>query len=171
MPLKPNFRSPFKSVLIFSLVSLMGACSGATENSPETSPPAATSPGTPAPTSSPVNTARNAEGETTLGAVLRAQQAYYLEYGKFAASLEDLQIGITMNYFTFAGLEADTAQTTFKAVANEAGLNSYAGGVASVDSSFEVILCESSSPSQDITPPQFEGGTWSCSPESQKVEG
>lgn len=175
MPLKLNFRSPIKSVLILSLIGLMGACSGSTENSPETSSPAstpaATSSETPDPVSSPVNTARNAEGKTTIGAVLRAQQAYHIEYGKFTTSLEDLQLGITMNYFTFAGLDANEAQTTFKAIAKEAGLNSYAGGVANVDSIFEVILCESSSPSQDITPPQFEGGTWSCSPESQKVEG
>lgn len=161
--------------MVFSLVGLMWACSGSTENSTETSSPAstpeATSPATPAPASSPVNTARNAEGKTTLGAVLRSQQAYHLEYGKFTTSLEDLQLGITMSYFTFEGLDANTAQTTFKAVAKEAGLNSYAGGVANVDSIFEVILCESSSPSQDIAPPTFEGGSWSCSPESQKVEG
>lgn len=170
-----NFRSPLKSVMVLSLVGLMGACSGSTKNSPEINSPAstpeATSSTTPGPASSPVNTACNAEGETTLGAVLRSQQAYHLEYGKFTTSLDDLQLGITMNYFTFAGLDADAAQTTFKVVAKEAGLNSYAGGVANVDSIFEVILCESSSPSQDIAPPQFEEGSWSCGPESQKVEG
>lgn len=175
MTIKPNFRSPIKSVIVFSLVGLMGACSGSTENSTETSSPASapeeTSSATQDTASSPVNTARNAEGKTTLGAVLRSQQAYHLEYGKFTTSLEDLQLGIKMNYFTFAGVDADQTQTTFKAVAKEEGLNSYAGGVANVDSIFETILCENNQPSQNIEPPTFEGGAWSCGPDSQKVEG
>lgn len=175
MTINPNSRSPINSLMVFSLVGLMWACSGSTENSTETSSPANTpedtSSATPNTASSPVNTARNAEGKTTLGAVLRSQQAYHLEYGKFTTNLEDLQLGIKMDHFTFEGVDADEAQTTFKAVAKQAGLNSYTGGVAIVDSIFEVILCESSAPSQDIAPPKFEGGAWSCSPESQEVEG
>ncbi|WP_052754505.1 type IV pilin-like G/H family protein [Calothrix sp. 336/3] len=48
-----------------------------------------------------VNKAKESEGKTYIGSINRGQQAYYLEYSKFAANLPELQMGIqpeTKNY-------------------------------------------------------------------------
>ena len=49
-----------------------------------------------------VNKAKQAEPKNNIGTINRAQQAFYLEYQKFAADMSELQVGVksqTENYF------------------------------------------------------------------------
>lgn len=114
---------------------------------------------------------KNMAGKIHLGSISRGQMAYNLENGTFTQDLDELSLGITAEYFTLKGLDANATQATFVAIANEPGLNSYAGGVSQLpDATYGAIVCESRQPSQDITPPLLEGQTWRCGPDSQKVE-
>ncbi|WP_299486370.1 type IV pilin-like G/H family protein [Acaryochloris sp. IP29b_bin.137] len=180
MAINQPFNVPFKPIIIFCIVSLLCACSSSTDQSAsESSSPTASSADQSAPPSPAdaqtdlVNKARNTQAKVEIGTLLRGQQAYQLENGKFTTDLSALGVNIELesDNHIIVGIEAGETVVTMKATAKEQGLNSYAGGVSSVDSVSERILCESNQPSQDIEPPTFEEGAWACGSDSQKVEG
>src|SRR3712207_4843143 len=51
-----------------------------------------------------INNATEAEARQYLGALTRAQQAYYLEYGIFASKIEDLGVGLPQSPTYFYGI-------------------------------------------------------------------
>jgi type IV pilus assembly protein PilA len=80
------------------------------------------------------NKARQAEAQTYIGAMNRAQQAYYLQNREFAdqASFGDLQLGLsdTDNYtYTIVGGGAGSALATNTATPTGPDLRGYAGTV------------------------------------------
>jgi type IV pilus assembly protein PilA len=103
-----------------------------------------------------VNKAKQSEARNYLGTVNRSQQAYYLEYQKFATGLSELQVGIktqSENYnYSITGDGSGNAQ--FKGVARRGALKSYYGLVgttvgesATSEALTLAIACESAGPS------------------------
>jgi type IV pilus assembly protein PilA len=106
-----------------------------------------------------VNKAKQAEAKNNVGAVNRAQQAFYLEYQKFATNISELQVGIksqTENFiYSFA---ADTTAALnwvqVKGLATKNALKSYYGSVgttvgdtATSEALTIALACESNAPS------------------------
>lgn len=100
------------------------------------------------------NKARQSEAKTYVGSMNRAQQAYYLENGRFTASLPDLGLGIqpdTANYgytITITGTSPNSVANN-KGTAKQTALKGYAGGVSLTsvgnnanDVTTSAILCE-----------------------------
>lgn len=87
------------------------------------------------------NKARESEARSYVGSMARAQQAYFLENEQFAATLEDLKLGIqseTDNYrYQIVPQEGNPDRILATATAKRAGLRSYASAVFVVDSEGE----------------------------------
>lgn len=117
------------------------------------------------------NKARQSEAKTYVGSMNRAQQAYYMENGKFTDAISELGLGIqpaTENYsYTITVLTATSGATgsvaTNKGAALQDALKGYAGGVALAsvnnnanDVTTSAILCEANDIGQDV-PDKAEG--------------
>lgn len=108
-----------------------------------------------------VNKAKQSEARNYTGTANRSQQAFFLEYQRFATDLSELQVGIktpSENYtydIHVNGSAPDAAQ--FRGVANKKALKSYYGLVGTITGSSATsealtvaIACESSAPSQAV---------------------
>ncbi|MCS6793794.1 MAG: prepilin-type N-terminal cleavage/methylation domain-containing protein [Oscillatoriaceae bacterium SKYG93] len=106
---------------------------------------------------SQTNKAKQAEARQNVGAMNRAQQAYFLEKNQFTTSIAELGVGIktqTANYkYTIAG----STNTVISNIAEGVGsktLKTYVGGVGTLTSGSgsgtevltQAILCESNDP-------------------------
>ncbi|PMB15595.1 general secretion pathway protein GspG [Fischerella thermalis CCMEE 5282] len=106
-----------------------------------------------------VNKAKQSEARNYVGTVNRSQQAYFLEYQKFATNLSELQVGIksqseNYKYQIFGG---GTADAQFKGEATKKALKSYYGLVGTTvgDSATSealtlAIACESPGPTTSV---------------------
>lgn len=119
------------------------------------------------------NRARESEAQTYVGTMSRGQQAYFLENGAFAQSIEELQLDFSESTIYRYGLEVDASGTRVLITATplEDPINHYAGAVFAVsDSSENTItvnqICES--PEAFTTVPTFnaETGEIDCPPGS-----
>lgn len=85
-----------------------------------------------------------------LGSLMRAQQAYYVEYGQFVDTFEDLDAGeISDNFYydySMILLSNFNQGIIVLAEAKSGGLNSFIGIVASDNSNLPSILCEANEP-------------------------
>ncbi len=123
------------------------------------------------------NRARQAEGKNYIGAMNRAQQAYYLEYEKFASKIEELGIGIkpeTENYrYQILPQGNQTQSVMMTAQAKRPELRSYAGAVFVVKSKDEILtlggICETDEASS--TPPAMPAAPSNESTEIQCPAG
>jgi prepilin-type N-terminal cleavage/methylation domain-containing protein len=88
--------------------------------------------------------ARQSEARTNVGALNRAQQAYYLENQTFSNGITDLKIGVTNsdNFNYVANSTAPTTKVGNYASARNADLKGYAGGVFKSGDNTLAILCE-----------------------------
>lgn len=103
-----------------------------------------------------VNKAKQAEPKNNIGTINRAQQAFYLEYQKFAASMSELQVGVksqTENYLYTVALDATNPVGVGYAFAYKTALKSYYGSVGTVagdtttkESLTVAIACETLAP-------------------------
>lgn len=94
--------------------------------------------------------ARQSEARTNVGAMNRAQQAYYLEKQAFANgtnAITDLGIGISnSDNFNYSANGSDpNAGIINYGTAKNADLKSYAGGVFKLGGNTQAILCEANS--------------------------
>lgn len=86
--------------------------------------------------------ARQSEGSTYVGSLNRAQQAYYVEQGKFAADLKTLNAGIKEKTDNFEyKTEGDATKATSTAEKQQASLKSFKGVVTLEDQQAKAILC------------------------------
>lgn len=107
------------------------------------------------------NKAKQAEAKLNVGAMLRAQQAYLLEKGKFSPSIEDLNIGIkpeTQNYRYKIVSQTGNKSVMISAQTKNSTLKSYSGAVfatkqGSTETTFTGI-CETDKPT--TTPPSIK---------------
>ena len=95
--------------------------------------------------------AKNSEGKSYVGAVVRAQQAYRLENTSFSNSFTTLKIGLptqTVNFtFTITGANADSTQVNAIAL-DTAALKSFAGKVTTdTTSGTRAMSCQTTSAS------------------------
>lgn len=89
--------------------------------------------------------ARASEARTNVGAMNRAQQAFYLENQTFTATINELGVGIkdTDNYTYAAAGSSLASAVTNTAKAGNDDLKGYAGGVfRNADVTTTSILCE-----------------------------
>lgn len=90
--------------------------------------------------------ARASEAKVNLSTINRTQQAYYLEYQKFADNLDDLKLGIanTDNYdYKVYPIQAENKIIGSAANANKADLNSFVGLVEVKEKDrFKSVICE-----------------------------
>lgn len=86
--------------------------------------------------------ARQSEGSTYVGSLNRAQQAYYVEQGKFAADLKTLNAGIKekTDNFEYKTVGTDT-EATSTADKLQASLKSFKGVVKLEDQQAKAVLC------------------------------
>jgi type IV pilus assembly protein PilA len=81
-----------------------------------------------------VNKAKQAEAKNNIGAMNRAQQAYYLEYQEFTTDLGQLGVGLktqTVNYsYSLASAGTPPATIANNAISLKPTLKSYAGLVS-----------------------------------------
>jgi type IV pilus assembly protein PilA len=101
-----------------------------------------------------VNKAKQAEPKNNMGTINRAQQAFYLEYQKFAADMSELQVGVksqTENYFY--SVVTDSGLGLGYAFPYKTALKSYYGAVGTVEGDSATkealtvaIACESLAP-------------------------
>ncbi len=107
--------------------------------------------------------AKQAEAKNNIGAINRAQQAYYLEYQEFTTDLTQLGVGIktaTTNY-RYTLLPGDAGATTINTINNmgiavKPALKSYVGIVGTTTGNTQTsealtiaFACESNSPSSN----------------------
>lgn len=127
------------------------------------------------------NRARESEGKTYVGSILRGQQAHYLENGEFAATLEDLALGIDREssiYSYRVEVQPDGTSVVITAAAKDEGIRSYVGAAFAIGDDPilaipETQVCESDSPTPvppappilvDPTTPTIE-----CAPGSTEI--
>lgn len=108
-----------------------------------------------------VNKAKQAEAKNYVGTANRTQQAYFLEYQKFASTISELQMGIKTqsdNYeYTIVASGTSPTVAQFKGRAIKNGLKSYYGlvGTSLSDSATgealtQAIACETTAPTQTV---------------------
>lgn len=99
-----------------------------------------------------IGKAREASAKKFLSSVATAQQAYFFERAQFASSLALLDLTSSINYYTVT--EPTLIGTTVvkhEAHGESAELNNirnYGLGVYFVNNSYQITLCQSSTPSQ-----------------------
>lgn len=88
--------------------------------------------------------ARASEARTNVGALNRAQQAYYFERLTFTDTLSDLGVGISNSVYYSYSVDEVTNGVVNKATSLQPDLKAYAGGVfrASTSQTTQAILCE-----------------------------
>ena len=114
------------------------------------------------------NDARLTQVRTALSAMMRAQQAYYIEEGRFAESLADLSIGVSEEIGDYrleiADMTAEKAIMTAKSRSPEstdlsAGVFAIAGSPPTTVS----VLCEGETDPKNPPEPQLSGNQAVCS--------
>lgn len=103
--------------------------------------------------------ARGAEAKSNVGAMNRAQQAYYVEQQKFTGTVPDLGLSLgTSNNFSYAATASGTTATN-QGTSTQDDIKSYGGKVtytasaASTPGSFSTILCEANDPGKPAVTP------------------
>ncbi len=130
------------------------------------------------PFSNQATKAKQSEAKTYIGAMNRAQQAYYLENNKFSSEISDLGIGIndeTENYQYQVNNDGNPKKTVATARAKNDSLRSYTGAVFIIKSpdgfdTTTAVICQTNQPSQ-IPPgtPELIGDEIQCSSGSSKL--
>ena len=121
---------------------------------------------------------RESEAKSWIGAINRAQQAYRLENIDFAATLEDLQVGLPSETYLYSyAIESQpdpglSVMTTARA--KEEGLRSYTGAVFVIETGSTIsIICEtdttSMTPPEMPAPPKDANERPSCPAESSEL--
>lgn len=99
------------------------------------------------------NPAVESEAKQILGAMSRGQQAFHLEQGAFASTIEDLAVGIQpeTNNYTYTIVSADDKAAKMTATAKVEGIASFGAIVALEEDFSNRLICQTDEPSQ--TPP------------------
>jgi type IV pilus assembly protein PilA len=119
------------------------------------------------------NKAKQSEAKQYVGAIVRAEQAHFLENTKFATSFDELSKLVkadTTNYkYTFVGAKPDTEVVVNGTTNNANALKSYSGAVKVVkvggagatkdDATTAATVCETSGPSATTVVPVADGAT------------
>ena len=129
------------------------------------------------------NKAKQTEAKHYVGAMVRSEQAYFLEYRKFTPSLNELQVGIpseSTNYRYALTLQDSSPQAVMiTAVPKKPGLKSYTGVVfangtgQAATSVVQICLTEQPSSTPPAMPiaPQNISEPIRCPPGSQAILG
>jgi hypothetical protein len=116
--------------------------------------------------------ARERGAEITLGAINRAQQAFYLENNNFTNSFDELRIGPpSANGYDVQVTHSDSKLAISKALAQGYDLRSIAGAVRADNSGIlQTIICKAEEPSQQIDDPFVVGDDLACGSGSSRTQ-
>jgi type IV pilus assembly protein PilA len=118
--------------------------------------------------------ARGSEARTNLGAIIRGQQAFYLEYEKMATDLRQLNVKVGGKFYTYDILDSadkNIAQITAETSGLVTDIKHFKAAIIQVPASssssafFGTIMCEGAEISQTpstATPPLASGQLGSC---------
>jgi hypothetical protein len=129
---------------------------------------------------STVSKCKPAEGKQNVGAMNRAQQAYFLENNEFADSVAKVGVGIKTQTKNYEYLIHATPLTAFEyGVSRKDNLKSYVGGVfltPDLEVKGEIltptIICETKSPStKRPAEPMVRGNVVECPPNTKSLSG
>lgn len=125
--------------------------------------------------------ARGSEAKSNVGAMNRAQQAFYLEQQSFSTSVDALGLSFptTTDNFAYVVSGGGTGATSAinQGTSQKADIKSYGGGVfyvasaAGAQGSTSTILCEANQPgSSAVSGMTFASGVASCSSTSKQIK-
>ena len=112
---------------------------------------------------SQVGKARQSEGKTNVGALIRGQQAYRLENGTFTTTKSDLDVSIEGTFYSYASVQGPTEdnRTSVQINATEETVDGtdytndlldYTGGAFQPDdSTFSSIICEANDAADTVS--------------------
>jgi type IV pilus assembly protein PilA len=118
--------------------------------------------------------ARESEAKINLGAISRSQQAYYLEAGIFADTIDNLQntASIESSYYNFPSpTVADVNKVKHQAIAKNPNLDqtrNYASGTYFNSGAFAASLCQSFDVEQSVDVSDTYDGA--CTNSGRKIE-
>lgn len=169
--MKLNFArsTQFGAIAVLAGLTVVGCgASEVVENLPEEVAEAV-----PEAVDSSVDEALQLEGKTTLGAMVRGQQAYFLEFEEFASTVDDLGLGLSpeSERYTYAIVTVDDTQVISTATAKQDGLKSYSAAVFATDDTTVKGVCEADTPG-DVPPeaPQLSETEVTCPAGSTLVD-
>lgn len=122
--------------------------------------------------------ARQAEAESSLGAIIRGEQAHFLEHNRFAPSVSALNLSLPASTsYQYALQPQGKTAIRITATPLKAGLKSYTGAVFAIAQGNEALMttqiCESVEPSQVApampTAPRTLEAAIACPPGSQPL--
>ncbi|MEM0980788.1 MAG: type IV pilin-like G/H family protein [Cyanobacteria bacterium P01_H01_bin.58] len=173
--MKLNFARPtqFGAIAVLTGLTMVGCgASEVVENLPEDVAEAVPEDVAEAVDSS-VDEALQLEGKTTLGSMVRGQQAYFLEFEKFASTVDDLGLGLSpeSERYTYAIVTADDTQVISTATAKQDGFKSYSAAVFTIDDTTVKGVCEADTPGS-VPPeaPELSGTEVTCPAGSTLVD-
>lgn len=111
-----------------------------------------------------INKSREIQGKNKTGSLLRAQQSFHFETGKFTKSMTELGVSLLSQYYQANIPIIDANKAIIITTPKTNNLKSYTGGISYSNSNgtYSQIICESLSPTTKITNPILKGNTWSC---------
>jgi Tfp pilus assembly protein PilE len=126
-----------------------------------------------------INRTRQPAAKVTLVNLNQAQQLYYTQHGKFAASIAQMSVGIDPNTKDFRyqtlPLGNQTQMVMMNAIAKRPGVKSYTGAVSAIrtsrGSTTVTIICETASPSSKppARPIRNRAGQLACAAGSRRI--
>ncbi len=110
--------------------------------------------------------ARQSEGKTNLGALIRAEQVYHFENNEFTKYIEDLYIDVYSTYYKIDITNVDENKAIIVAQSKDKKdkLKSYAEAISYSEETYnyERISCETKKPSTTINEPTLSFDGWKC---------
>lgn len=122
------------------------------------------------------NQPKEAEAQINLRAMLRGQQAYFMENGRFTESLATLGLGLpqeTQDYRYEISLDNSPSNdkvVIVRAIAQNDTLRSQAAAIAMTASGNpSEVMCQSQTPSKSIRDPKLINGEVQCGRDSEPI--
>lgn len=124
----------------------------------------------------PQSQAKEVEAQVSLRAMLRGQQAYFMENGRFTESLMDLGLGLpqeTEDYHYELSLETPAGQDQIviaRAIAQDKSLRNHTAAL-SMDTGGNTaeVMCQCKKPGESIGDPKLMNGQLQCGTDSEPI--
>lgn len=102
------------------------------------------------------------EGRNITGTLVRAEQSFHFERQKFTTSISELGIRFTPQSYRGNIIVADANKAIIITTPKTNNLKIYTGGISYSNGVYSQIICESLSPTTQVTNPLLKGNQWSC---------
>ncbi|MDG2990856.1 type IV pilin-like G/H family protein [Candidatus Synechococcus calcipolaris G9] len=124
----------------------------------------------------PQNQAKEAEAQISLRAMLRGQQAYFMENGRFTESLGDLGLGLpqeTGTYHYEISLKSPPGNDQLvivRAIAQDKTLRNHTAALGmGTGGNMTEVICQCKQPGESIWDPKLMNGQLQCGTDSEPI--